>query len=186
MARCQSTTKSGKPCRAPATTGGLCFLHANPSQVRELGQRGGRRNRQQPPELPPATTMTIAQINEVLVDAVHRVRSNKLSARKAGALVHLCTALMKTLPAADMDARVTRLEEHMAVQAVPRAAGFELDSGQVNGSDTQGAETPELNGLSTTTQEEQVAQNSPAVSDCEQTASSKKRNGSVYAPEATE
>src|SRR5690242_12171846 len=98
MAQCQGTTKSGKPCRAPASAGGLCFLHANPAQARELGRIGGQKNRQQLLE-PPRTTMTVGQVNEVLVEAVHRVRSNKLSARKAGALVQLCTALMKTLPA---------------------------------------------------------------------------------------
>jgi hypothetical protein len=116
--------------------------------------------------------MSIAQINEILVDTVHRVRSNKLSARKAGALVHLCTALMRTLPAADLEARVTRLEEQMEVQAVARAADFEVDSGQVNGSSTQGAQFPGPNGLGTT-QEDQVAQNLPGVSDAEQTTSPK-------------
>ena len=40
--RCKAKTKSGKPCRAAATEGGLCFFHANPDKASELGRIGGR------------------------------------------------------------------------------------------------------------------------------------------------
>jgi Family of unknown function (DUF5763) len=43
--RCQALTKAGKPCRAAATEGGLCFFHANPSKAVELGRIGGLKNR---------------------------------------------------------------------------------------------------------------------------------------------
>jgi Family of unknown function (DUF5763) len=43
--RCQARTKSGNPCRAAATAGGLCYFHANPNKASELGQIGGRKNR---------------------------------------------------------------------------------------------------------------------------------------------
>jgi len=46
--RCQARTKSGKPCRAAATEGGLCFFHANPNKASELGRIGGRNNRHLP------------------------------------------------------------------------------------------------------------------------------------------
>ena len=114
MARCQGITKTGKPCRAPATAGGLCFLHANPSQARELGRVGGRKNRQQEPELPSPKSMTIAQLNEVLIGTLHGLQSKKVSARRASAVVQVCGALQRTLPAADLEARVSRLEERMA------------------------------------------------------------------------
>ena len=42
--RCHGRTKDGKPCRAAATAGGLCFFHANPNKASELGRIGGRRN----------------------------------------------------------------------------------------------------------------------------------------------
>jgi Family of unknown function (DUF5763) len=161
MARCQGTTKSGEPCRAPAGAGGLCFLHANPSQAREQGRAGGRKNRQHLPGPLQATTMTIAEVNEVLVEAVHRVRSNQLSARNAGALVQLCTALMRTLPAADLDARVTRLEEQAADQALGVAAELESDSGLVQGSAAQALKP---NGNLGTTQQEQPAEQTTATS----------------------
>jgi Family of unknown function (DUF5763) len=43
--RCKGRTKSGRPCRAAATPGGLCFFHANPDKASELGRIGGRGNR---------------------------------------------------------------------------------------------------------------------------------------------
>lgn len=43
--RCQGQTKSGIPCRAAATAGGLCFFQANPKKASELGRLGGLRNR---------------------------------------------------------------------------------------------------------------------------------------------
>lgn len=41
--RCKALAKSGKPCRAAATEGGLCFFHANPNKASELGRIGGRK-----------------------------------------------------------------------------------------------------------------------------------------------
>jgi hypothetical protein len=43
--RCKARAKSGKPCRAAATEGGLCFFHTNPNKASELGRIGGRSNR---------------------------------------------------------------------------------------------------------------------------------------------
>jgi hypothetical protein len=42
---CKARAKSGKPCRAAATAGGLCFFHANPNNASELGRIGGRSKR---------------------------------------------------------------------------------------------------------------------------------------------
>jgi len=47
--RCKAKAKSGKPCGAAATAGGLCF-HANPDKASELGRIGGRKNRHAPAE----------------------------------------------------------------------------------------------------------------------------------------
>jgi hypothetical protein len=43
--RCNARAKSGKPCGAAATPGGLCFFHANSKKASELGRIGGRSNR---------------------------------------------------------------------------------------------------------------------------------------------
>jgi hypothetical protein len=48
--RCRARTKQGKPCKAAAMEGGLCYFHGNPDKVAELGRLGGRRNRRALPE----------------------------------------------------------------------------------------------------------------------------------------
>jgi hypothetical protein len=43
--RCQGQTRSGRPCRAAATAGGLCFFPACPNKASKLGRIGGKSNR---------------------------------------------------------------------------------------------------------------------------------------------
>ena len=117
--------------------------------------------RQQLPQPPPATTMTIAEVRKVLVEALHDVRSNQLSPRRASALVQICGTLMRTLPAADLDARVTRLEEQAADHALGVAAELESDSGPVKGS---AAPAVKPNGNLGTTSQEQPAEQTTATS----------------------
>lgn len=183
MARCQATTKAGRPCRAPASAGGLCFLHANPAQARELGRIGGRKNRQQTQTPRPASSMTIAEVNEVLVEAVDGVRSNKLSARRALALVQLCTALMKTLPAADLEARLTRLEEQVAEQAVTDASDVTARPTPQNGSTARDGAGPwKASDKLRTAAEDSLAEGPPAASDVELEGGRQKGEEDVESP----
>jgi hypothetical protein len=39
---CKAKAKNGKPCRAAAMEGGLCFFHANPNKASEMGRIGGK------------------------------------------------------------------------------------------------------------------------------------------------
>ncbi|HET7209258.1 MAG TPA: hypothetical protein VFI95_21960 [Terriglobales bacterium] len=126
MSQCQSKTNKGTPCRAPATVGGLCFFHANPKEARELGRIGGRQNRgKQTQDLSPTQTMTIAQVNEGLANTIRGVHSKRISARAGSALAQLYAVLLRAIPVADHDARITRLEELTAEQATADA----LDTG---------------------------------------------------------
>src|SRR5580692_5249894 len=43
--QCKARTKAGGPCQAPALEGGLCFCHAHPERLAELGRQGGQKNR---------------------------------------------------------------------------------------------------------------------------------------------
>src|SRR5207248_4826878 len=43
--RCKARTKAGCPCQAPAVERGLCFCHAHPEKLSELGRQGGQKNR---------------------------------------------------------------------------------------------------------------------------------------------
>ena len=58
--RCQGVTKNGAACTAWAMEGGLCYFHANPDKVAELGRNGGRRRQhsyeQSAEAIPPLAT----------------------------------------------------------------------------------------------------------------------------------
>jgi hypothetical protein len=71
--RCKAIAKSGEPCRAAATEGGLCFFHANPDKASELGRIGGRGNRRAAGEnADPLPTLDNALAVRDTVDSVNR------------------------------------------------------------------------------------------------------------------
>ena len=123
MQRCIGKTKAGDPCRAPAGSGGLCFFHANPDKAHTLGQIGGRKNRSQLPEPPAAASLSAADLRDILVGAIHDVRSKKITPRTAGALAQLCNSLHRVLQTADLEARFARLEQQLAEQGEPGVFG---------------------------------------------------------------
>src|ERR1019366_3856520 len=47
--RCKAQTKAGGVCPAPAVERGLCFFHAHPEKLAELGRQGGKSNRRWDP-----------------------------------------------------------------------------------------------------------------------------------------
>jgi hypothetical protein len=114
--QCKAKTSTGAECRAPAGANGLCFLHAHPEKARTLGQIGGRKNRAQMLEPPPAGSLSAADLRDILVEAIHDVRSKKISPRTAGALAQLCNSAHRILPTADLEARLATLEQQLAEQ----------------------------------------------------------------------
>jgi hypothetical protein len=88
---CKGQTKSGKPCRAAATSGGLCFFHANPNKASELGRIGGKRNRrviaQNDDPLPKLNTAMA--VRDVVTQLIADVYSGKLQPRVAAGLAPL-------------------------------------------------------------------------------------------------
>lgn len=116
MHPCKSTTKSGRPCRAPAGPGGLCFFHANPDKTRVLGQVGGRKNRSKLPEPPAVGSLSAADLREILAGAIRDVQSKKITPRTAGALAQLCNSLYRVLQTADLESRLARIEQQLAEQ----------------------------------------------------------------------
>jgi hypothetical protein len=113
---CKGKTTAGAACRAPAGAGGLCFFHANPDKAHTLGQIGGRKNRAQLPEPPAAGSLSAADLRDILVEAIHDVRSKKITPRTAGALAQLGNCLHRVLQTADLEARLARLEQQLAEQ----------------------------------------------------------------------
>lgn len=109
-------TRTGAACRAPAGSGGLCFFHANPDSAKALGQIGGRKNRRPVVDLQVPDNMTAADVCNITGQAISLLLSGELRAREASALAQLCNSLYRVIPTADLEARVTLLEEQV-VQA---------------------------------------------------------------------
>ncbi len=112
MQTCQGKTRTGTPCRAPAGPGGLCFFHANPDSARSLGQIGGRKNRRPVVDLQVPDHMTAADVCQVTGQAIRLLLAGDLRAREASALAQLCNSLYRIIPAADLEARITALEQN--------------------------------------------------------------------------
>jgi hypothetical protein len=129
---CKAVTKDGRPCKAPPTEGGLCFFHANPDRVRQLGQIGGRKNRRRsidPSELGP---LGAAAVRQMLAQTIFELQQNKVSPRSAAAMAQVSSVLLRAIQASELEERVAELERALAQQnsdcerhdsGVPSAAG---------------------------------------------------------------
>jgi hypothetical protein len=135
--RCKGRTKQGKPCRAAATEGGLCFLHANPNKASELGRIGGRKNRHvlegAARPLPPLDTIQGVRtaIGQMIID----VHERRLDPRTAAGVAPLVNALLRALGAAELEQRIKNLEEQierLQVTASPDPADDEDEGEEVH------------------------------------------------------
>jgi hypothetical protein len=113
--RCQARTKIGKPCRAAATEGGLCFFHANPNKASELGRIGGRKNRQVPrdaadalPALEEATA-----VRAMIARLIAEVYAGKLNPRIASGLAPLLNLQLRAIEKSDLEQRLEKLERRL-------------------------------------------------------------------------
>ena len=98
--RCKARTKAGGPCRAPAVGGGLCFCHAHPEKLSELGRQGGRKNRRwrgEVGELPERPLKSMGEVSELLEETINRVRQGPFDLRAANAIGFLAGILLKAL-----------------------------------------------------------------------------------------
>jgi hypothetical protein len=92
--RCKANTKGGRPCRAAATEGGLCFFHANPNKAAEFGRIGGRKNGHDRSEVKtslPALDTTV-EVKETVTRLIEDLYSGKLHPRVASGLASLLTS----------------------------------------------------------------------------------------------
>jgi|ERR1017187_322775 hypothetical protein len=126
--RCNGKTKSGKPCRAAATDGGLCFFHANPSKASELGRLGGRKNGHvfavNSVPLPPLDSAV--GIRETVCRLAAEVYAGTLDPRAASALVPLLNIQLRAIETAEMERHLALLES--------ASKGGNGDEGQDGGS----------------------------------------------------
>jgi len=138
MQTCEAITKTGAPCRAPASRGGRCYLHSHPEKARLLGQAGGRKNRHQLPEPPSAEPLTAVDLRNILADAIRDVRTKRLSPRSASAISQLANSLHRVTPSAELEDRVARLEQQLA----ERSPAADPTESETNGSATDIKQDP--------------------------------------------
>ena len=126
--RCKAIAKSGKPCRAAATEGGLCFFHANPNKASELGRIGGRGNRRGAGEnvdpLPALDNATA--VRDTVARLIADVYGGKIHPRIAAGLAPLLNIQLRAIETTDLERRVAQLEKAMAKE--PRGSDGRKDA----------------------------------------------------------
>ena len=108
---CQALTKKGKPCRAAATEGGLCFFHANPNKAAELGRIGGKKNGLVRVGLDPLPNLDSAiAIRDTVARLISDVYEGKLHPRIAAGLAPLMHLQLRAVEKTELEKRLTKLE----------------------------------------------------------------------------
>ena len=97
--RCKAQAKSGKPCQAAATAGGLCFFHANPNKASELGRIGGRSNRGALGETadPLPTLDNVLAVRDTVARLIMDVHSGKTHPKIAASLAPLLNLQLRAI-----------------------------------------------------------------------------------------
>jgi hypothetical protein len=111
--RCKALAKSGKPCRAAATEGGLCFFHANPDKASELGRIGGRSNRHVATENadPPPSLDNALAVRDTVARLIADVYAGKINPRIATGLAPLLNLQLRAIETTDQEGRLAKLEK---------------------------------------------------------------------------
>jgi hypothetical protein len=110
--RCTGLTRAGKPCRAAATEGGLCFFHANPNKVSELGRIGGRsRSRLAAEPTDPLPTLDTARaVRDFGARLIAEVYAGKVAPKIAAGLAPLLGLQLRSVQT-EAEVRLVRLEK---------------------------------------------------------------------------
>ncbi len=114
--RCKGKTKAGKPCRAAATAGGLCFFHANPNKASELGRVGGRsKHHLEDGNLGALPTLDNAVAVRNMVDRlIADVYEGRIQPRIAAGLAPLLNLQLRAIDVTDVQRRLTEIEKELA------------------------------------------------------------------------
>jgi hypothetical protein len=120
--RCQGHTKSGKPCRAAATAGGLCFFHANPNKASELGRIGGSKKARIVQSSEPLPTVdTAVAVRDLVARLITDVHTGKLDPKVAAGmapLMNLQLRAIETIETLNFETRLAKVEEEQRKRAL--------------------------------------------------------------------
>jgi hypothetical protein len=123
--RCKAQTKAGDLCPAPAVERGLCFFHAHPEKLAELGRQGGKTNRRWKPtdeNLPAIPLKGVGDVSGLLEETINRVRQGPFDLRAANAIGFLASVLLRSLEQGPVEDRLAKIEAALAANAQARGA----------------------------------------------------------------
>jgi hypothetical protein len=120
--RCKAMAKTGRPCRAAATAGGLCFFHANPNKASELGRIGGRNNRHAHSEGvgPPLAFDNAVAVRDTLPRLIADVYAGRIQPRVASCLAALLGLHLRAIEVGDHEQRLANVEKRLGKPAKRR------------------------------------------------------------------
>lgn len=110
---CKATTKAGAVCKAPAVEKGLCFFHAHPERLAELGRQGGQKNRRWSGgdhNCQPQSLKSTSEVAILLEATINRIREGPFDLRAANAIGFLSGILLKALERSRIEERLASLE----------------------------------------------------------------------------
>ncbi len=112
--RCQGRTKSGKPCRAAATAGGLCFFHANPNKASELGRIGGSKKGRVVPSSEPLPTVDNAiAVRDLVARLIADLHAGKVHPKIAAGLAPLMNLQLRAIETLNLEVQLAQLEKRL-------------------------------------------------------------------------
>lgn len=93
---------------------GFCYFHANPGEAKKLGQIGGRKNRRSAIDLEVPENITASGLSKLTGQAMRLLLLGELGPREASAFAQLSNSLSRVIPTAELESRLTSLEQQVA------------------------------------------------------------------------
>ena len=101
--RCRAKTRSGKPCKAPASKDGLCPIHTDPSRASDMGRKSGKARRyvmDRKERLPaPPFPQTAHDVSKALGQVMADLAARRMDARVASALAYVGNVMLRAIEA---------------------------------------------------------------------------------------
>ena len=109
---CSALRRDGLPCRAMASSDGLCFAHspALKGKAEEARRRGGK-GKARAARLGRLVPRRLQGIYDLLEEALGEVHSGALTPTQGTAMAALAGAMVRVLTSGELEERVRRLEE---------------------------------------------------------------------------
>jgi hypothetical protein len=112
--KCRAKSKAGKPCCAPCVGDtNCCVMHSG--RAAELGRKGGLRRTVYSPEglKEFSAPKSAADLRDLLAQSIVEIRTGKLDPKLANSISYLGTGFLRAMELADLERRLTDLENVM-------------------------------------------------------------------------